>query len=380
MKKTCIILFAIAFLLAFLVCCEKEEDFNPGFPSAEFIADGKYEGEYWPTEQWKTCKPEEVGMDSETLREMNEEIVLLLKLHFDVHNVLIIRKRYIVAEQYYSEDYGRDSLHRVYSCTKSIISATMGIAMEEGYISGVETPVLGFFPEYSIEYPEGKEDITLKHMLTMSAGFDWHETDFHYSDEQNTYNSWVTSSDRIKFLLDRPLSDIPGSRFNYNTGISHVLSAVIQKQTGIRTDSFAVNRLFNPLGISDYYWHIDPNGIANGGSGIWLKPRDLAKIGLLYLNMGRWEQNQVIPDDWVAESLDKHILRGDIPDFYYGYQWWIHPYGLCAAVGYAGQVLMLIPELELIIVFNNNFNESDSSQLETPWRLLDNYIIPSVRQ
>ena len=378
MKKEYIIAFLVAVLFAILNCCEKEKDFNPEFPSVDFITDGTYEGEYWPTVQWRTCTPEAVGMDSETLREMNEDIVLLLKLHIDFHSVIIIRKGYIVAEQYYSEDYGVDSLHRIYSCTKSITSAALGIAIEERYLNHVGQSLLSFFPEYSPENPEGKENITLKHMLTMSAGFDWHEMDFPYSDDQNTYNSWVTSNDRIKFLLDRPLSDFPGSRFNYNTGISHALSAVIQKQTGTRTDSFTVSRIFDPLGISDYYWHIDPNGIANGGSGVWLKPRDLAKIGLLYMNNGKWDQNQVVPQNWVAESLGKHILRGDIPDFYYGYQWWVHKDGLYAAVGYGGQVLMLIPDLELIMIFNNNLDESDSFQQETPWRLLDTYIIPAV--
>ena len=378
MKREYIVVFLFVLLFAILNCCEKEEDFNPEFPSADFIADGTYEGEYWPTAQWRTCTPEAVGMDSETLREMNEDIVLLLKLHIDVHSVVIIRKGYIVAEQYYSEDYDLDSPHPIYSCAKSITSAAVGIAMEEGYLSDVNQPLLNFFPEYSIEYPQGKENITLKHMLTMSAGFEWHEMDFPYSDDQNTYNSWANSEDRIEFLLNRPLSDVPGSRFNYNTAISHTLSAVIQKQTGTRTDSFVVSRLFTPLGISDYYWHIDPNGIAYGGGGVRLKPRDLAKIGLLYMNNGKWDQDQIVPQNWVSESLEKHILRGDIPDFYYGYQWWVHKEGLYAAVGYGGQVLMLIPDLELIVVFNNYLKETDSFQLEAPWRLLETYIIPAV--
>ena len=372
-----ILLVFIAFTFA---SCEKEDDFNPRFPSADFVAKGTYQGSYWPTDEWRTCKPEEVGMDSKKLKEMNEDIVLLLELHIDIQNVLIIRNGYIVAEQYYSDDFGVDSLHRIYSCTKSITSAAMGIAIDEDYISGVNQSLLTYFPEYSVENPEGKESITLEHMLTMSAGFDWHETDYSYSDDRNTYNPWVTSDDRVKFLLDRSLSDIPGTTFNYNTGISHTLSAVIQKQTGTRTDSFVVEKLFTPLGISDYYWHIDPNGVANGGSGVRLTARDLAKFGLLYMNNGQWDQSQIVPETWVNESLSQKIVRGDIPGFYYGYQWWVHEDGLKAAVGYAGQVLLLIPEYDLIVVFNNYLDETDSFQLLTPWRLLDTYIIPSVNE
>ena len=149
-------MLVVTFLVV-IISCEKEEDFNPKFPAKKFVATGTYQGEYWPTNEWRSCSPEEVGMDPKKLKEMNEDIVILLKLHIDVRSVVIIRNGYIVAEQYYSEDYGADSLHRIYSCTKSITSAAMGIAIDEGFIADEYQPLLSFFPEYSVRNPGKKE-------------------------------------------------------------------------------------------------------------------------------------------------------------------------------------------------------------------------------
>ena len=144
-------------------------------------------------------------------------------------------------------------------------------------------------------------------------------------------------------------------------------------------DTFVQQELFTPLGISDFYWSINQDGAAKGYSGLYLRPCDLAKFGLLYLKNGVWEDKQLIPESWVAESTGKQILRGDIPGFYYGYQWWVHEDGLIAAVGFGGQILMLIPEHDLIVLFNNYHNEADNFQNETPWRLLNTFILPAIQ-
>ncbi|HEC45011.1 MAG TPA: class C beta-lactamase-related serine hydrolase [Bacteroides sp.] len=133
-----------------------------------------------------------------------------------------------------------------------------------------------------------------------------------------------------------------------------------------------------PLGISDYNWSINQDGAAKGYAGLSLSPRDLAKFGLLYLNEGTWDDKQIIPESWIGESTEKHILRGDIPGFYYGYQWWVHESGLYAAVGYGGQLLMVDPEFDLVIVFTNYYSQTDWFQTETPWRLLETHIIPAI--
>jgi len=374
-----------AFYILSLICvplllasCAQDKDFSFTFPSRAILASGPHEGPYWPTEDRRSCSPEEVGMDPDLLRKMNEDMVLQKKLHIDVHSVIVIRKGYIVAEQYYTDDFSSDSLHYVFSCTKSVTSAAFGVANDRGLIPSLDTPLLNFFPEYKVAYPEGKDEITLEHALSMTDGFEWYELQYLYSDERNTFRQWRDSDGSIQFILDRPLLNSPGESFNYNSGISQLLSIILQKQTGVRLDSFAAREIFSPLGISDYYWSLNQDGSAKGYAGLYLRPRDLAKFGLLYLNDGSWEDQQLISEAWIIESTSKHILRGDIPGMYYGYQWWVHEGGLVAAVGFGGQILMLIPDYDLIVLFNNDHNEADGFQMETPWRLLDTFIIPSI--
>jgi len=226
--------------------------------------------------------------------------------------------------------------------------------------------------------PDGKDRITLKHALTMSDGLEWYEFQYLYGDDRNTLTQWRRQGGSIQFILDKPLKEPPGSSFNYNSGISHLLSVILQKQTGMRLDSFVRQEIFTPLGIDDYHWTINQDGAAKGYAGLYLRPRDLAKFGLLYLNNGMWENKQIVPRSWVEESTGQQILRNDIPGFYYGYQWWVHETGLIAAVGYGGQVLMILPEYELVVLFTNYHNESDDSQTYTPWRILDTFIIPAI--
>ena len=319
-------------------------------------------------------------MDEEKLGKMNEEFAILLELHAAMHSVIVIRKGYIVAEQYYSEEYSKDSLHRIYSCTKSFTSAALGIAMDEGYLSSVDQKIVDFFPEYTLENPDPqKNEITIHDFLTMSAGLEWKEIDYPYDDDRNSYNLWMASDDHVKYVLDRPLAYPPGSQYDYNTGISHVLSAIIGKTTGTRTDEYVRDHIFEPLGISDYYWPRDNQGIPYGGTGLRLKPRDLAKFGYLYLKNGMWEGEQVVPEAWVTASIQPYIQRRYITDYYYGYQWWIDPDGSFSAVGYAGQWLFVVPEHDLVVVFNNNFDESEWLQVSTPARMMEEYILPAVQ-
>jgi CubicO group peptidase (beta-lactamase class C family) len=378
MGRSAIYIWLIIALLLPGTACEKDRDFNSDFPSRAILGSGPYQGSYWPTDGWKSCAPEEVGMDSELLRKMNEDMVLQMRLHIDVHSVIVIRKGYIVSEQYYADEYSSDSLHYVFSCTKSVTSAALGIASDRGLLPSLDIPIIDFFPEYQVKNPDGKDAITLEHALTMTDGFEWYELQYLYSDDRNTFRQWRNSDGSIQFILDQPLLTTPGESFNYNSGISHLLSIILQKQTGMRLDSFAAQEIFHPLGISDYYWSVNQEGAARGYSGLYLRPRDLAKFGLLYLNGGLWEDRQLISESWVTESTSKHILRGDIPGMYYGYQWWVHEDGLIAAVGFGGQILMLIPEYDLIVLFNNYHNEADGFQMETPWRLLDTFIIPAI--
>ncbi len=359
--------------------CTKETDYDPRFPANKFVKGGIYEGNYWPTNGWKSCAPEDVGMDSEKLKQLNEEISILLKIHADIHSVLVIKNGYIIAEQYYSEEFTAESIHRINSCTKSITSALIGIALNKGIISNVNEKMADFFPEYEIEnLTADKQNITLEQMLTMSTGLEWYEMEYSYDDERNSFYQWARSDDRVKYVLDLPIAEIPGTVYNYNSGVSHMLSAIIQKKSGMRTDSFAMKNLFEPLGINDFFWRYDSNRISNGGHGLRLSPRDMAKFGYLYLKNGLWDANQIVPENWVKESSKPKIQRKYIKDFYYGYQWWVSPDDYYCAVGYAGQWIYIVPNSDLVVVFTNSLNEEEYLQITTPERLFRTYILPAV--
>ncbi|MGW8316490.1 MAG: serine hydrolase domain-containing protein, partial [Bacteroidales bacterium] len=298
--------------------------------------------------------------------------------HVDVNSVTIIKDGYVVAEQYYSDEYSADSLHAIYSCTKSLVSALLGIAIDQGFVGDEYDLMVSYFQDREIaNLTESKQEVTLWHLLTMSAGFEWYELEYPYGDERNTFYNFVRSSDQVQFVLDRPMSADPGMEFSYNSGISHLISAIIQKSTGIRSDSFALEEIFTPLGINQYYWPIDGQGVAFGGHGARMRPRDMAKFGYLYLKNGMWDGAQLIPAAWVEKSRQKHMERKYIPDSFYGYQWWVSD-DYYAAVGYAGQWIMVVPEYDLVVVFTNNFDEGDEPQWSTPERLLNTYILPAI--
>lgn len=359
--------------------CENYDD-DPVFPASAFIADGAYQGEYWPTEAWRTCAPEEVDMDPVKLKELNEEIRVLLEIEVDVHSIIIVRKGYIVAEQYYSEYYGPADPHSIHSCTKSITSALLGISLRQGFLSSVNEKIIDFFPEYKIEnLSEDKKKITVEHLLTMSSGLDWHEIEYPYGDSRNTFRQWYDDGAKVKFVLDRPTIAPPGEVFAYSSGSSHVLSALVKKLTGVRADSFAMEHLLSPIGIDEIYWPTDDQGVPLGGSGARLTPRDMARFGYLYLKMGNWDGKQIVPEVWVERSQQKHMARAYIPDSYYGYQFWVSDYGTYSAVGFQGQWITIVPEHDLVVVFNNKLAEGDDFQWSTPERLLTTYILPALQ-
>lgn len=359
--------------------CENYDD-DPVFPASDFIAVGEYQGDYWPTSAWRSCAPEKVGMNPVKLKELNEEIRVLLEMQVDVHSIVIVRKGYIIAEQYYSENYGPGDLHRIFSCTKSITSALLGISLKQGYLSDVNEKMIDFFPEYEIKnLTDDKRDITLEHLLTMSSGLEWHEIEYPYGDDRNTFRQWYDGGALVKFVLDRPTIAPPGKEFAYSSGSSHVLSALVKKLTGVRADSFAMQHLLSPIGIDEIYWPTDDEGVPLGGSGARLCPRDMARFGYLYLNNGNWDGKQIIPEDWVKLSQQKHMARKFIPDAYYGYQFWVSDYGTYSAVGYQGQWIIIIPDHDLVVVFNNGFVEADDFQWSTPERLLTTYILPALQ-
>ena len=296
--------------------------------------------DYWPTTGWLTSTPEEQGMNSSLLDEFVDAIE---DYSLTLLSYLVIRNGYLILEGYPDPDYNQSTLKHVWSVTKSITSALVGMALGAGDLTSLDELVVDFFPDKTIaNLDEDKQSITVEHLLTMSAGFEW-------SSATDPFDM-MDSPDWIQYVLDKPMADVPGETFNYNSGASHLLSAIVNRTTGIPTQSYADTYLFQPLGISDYEWIIDPQGVASGHAGLNMTPRDMAKFGFLYLNNGTWDGEQIVPSTWVSASTQVQAPEED-----YGFQWWIDPErDAYYAFGRDGQYIWVQPKNDLIVVFTSS--------------------------
>jgi CubicO group peptidase (beta-lactamase class C family) len=322
-------------------------------------------------------------MHTELLSNLEREIKARFR---DINAFLIVNRGYLVFERYYGGS-GQDDTHLVASVTKSFISALIGIAIDQGFIEGVHQSVLGFFPEYSPgAHDHLKRQMTIRHLLTMTAGFQWrtgarnHEL---YIDRLRRSKDWVA------FILDLPVRERSFGAFQYNSGASHLLSAIITRSTGRCAQELAAEHLFEPIGIdqpatnmqhtysqADVFrnravgWPKDPQGTSIGGWGLVLKPRDMARFGYLYLNGGLWDSEQIIPQKWVEDSVTPHTPG-------YGYQWWLRDVnGVFAfsAVGQGGQHIFCIPQKDLVVVVASK----PGSRWRDRWLLLEEFVVPAV--
>lgn len=338
-------------------------------PAAEPDADTAQGQGPWLHKSLQSPGSEPRGFSSTQETQIFEEIE---DRNLDLHGVLVVRNGYILAEKYYPP-YEQDVEHEIFSVTKSIISALVGIAIEEGYIESVDQKVSTFFPDRITVNPDPRKDqITLEHLLTMTSGFDWDESDALFA-------QMVRNLDWVQFVLDRPMMEEPGTRFNYSSGNAHLLSAILQVATGMSTMNFAQAYLFDPLGISHITWQTDPSGIPIGGWGLSLMPRDMAKIGALYLNNGVWNGRQIVPARWVRASTEEHV-RIDEPlepwELHLGYAWWLHEFGAYAAHGKGGQFIFVLPSLGLVVVYTGGLDDNSFTE---PELLLRDVILPAVQ-
>ncbi len=322
-----------------------------------------------PDTYWKTATPIEVNMRSEILNAM---INYLEREIHEIFSVVIIRNGFIVKE-WYTYGYNSNSLFKLYSATKSVTSILIGIARDMGFISNVSQLMLDYFPNRTIQNLDAeKESITIEHLLSMTAGFDWPEWDVSYFDINNIFNTWKVNDDLVQFVLDRPINSTPGEKFNYNTGISHLLGAILEEATNSSMDYFANKYLFEPLEINSTLWDYDPDGLPLGGEGLYLRARDMAKIGYLFLNKGIWGEDQIISAEWVNTSTSKRVNVSNSSD--YGYQWWISKiYDSYWASGFGGQQIHVFPEDDLVVVFTGWDLDRGLS-----WDLIDSFILPSI--
>jgi CubicO group peptidase (beta-lactamase class C family) len=293
---------------------------------------------YYPDDAWRTSTPEEQGVDSKYLVAMLRNIQ---SAKLDLHSLLIIRNGYMISEVYW-EPYHRGTTHDIKSASKSIMSALVGIALEKKSLKGLDQKITEFFPEY-VDEPL-KKDISLRDLLTMRSGLNWQE-------------GAGPSPFDIKNWRMVSMRDKPGGRFEYNTALPHMMSAILTKTSKTSTRDFAGSFLFSPLGVKGYEWKKGDDGYYCGGSEIFMTPRDMAKFGYLFLRNGSWSGVQVVPSSWIRESTSGKVKLASGNGFYtgldYGYWWWVQEKAYMAW-GAGGQYIIVRPDLDLVVVITAN--------------------------
>ncbi len=350
--------------------------------------------EVWPTKRWPTTTPRAAGLDPKALADFDAEIAG--GKYGNVDSFLVIRNGKLAFERSYKRNYDqiyaeqartpgplnphdptgpynyfnpwwhpyyrRGDLHTMQSASKTVTSVAIGTAIAHNEFPELDTPILKFFDNGKVAHlDDRKRRITLRHLLTMTAGFDWNEN-LPYNDPNNAASLMEASADWIQFVIDRPMAADPGTVFNYNSGVTELLSYIFRKATGKDLEEYAARNLFAPLGM-DYYWKRAPYGLVDTEGGLYLKTQDLAKIGYLFLHNGMWDGKQIVPAAWVKASVlpSTTVSTNGVK---YGFQWWLYPYGddhshvAWAASGFGGQAMIVLPEYDLIISY-------------TGWNILD---------
>jgi hypothetical protein len=307
-------------------------------------------------------------MSSEILSDM---IDLLWQKNHEIDSILIVRNGFVVLDTY-SYPQKPETKHTLFSCTKSVVSALIGIAIEKGYIKSIDQPLLSFFPEKIPENPDSrKQKITLKHVLKMATGLDCKDS---YLYGRKELWDMQDSEDWTQHVINLPMKENPDSRFEYCNGASYLLTAVLQKTTKSTGLEFAKEHLFNPLGITDIAWKSNAQGITIGYVGLYMRPRDMARFGYLYLMNGKWGDRQIVPAHWVAEST-RSLISAD-SNTGYGYQWWVMSPERYAAIGYSGQRIYVIKDKNMVVAFTSMLQERKES---LPYGILMGYILPAVK-
>ena len=334
------------FILIQVACNRIAEDIS----IRRFIASGNYSGAYWPTDDWRRCSPEEVGLNSDTLYQAYEYAA---EEPHNTHGLIIVKDGYIVGEEYL-KGHNQSSRFTSYSVAKSVLSALFGIAITEGIIPDIDAPAHTFLPRWQRNGVDPlKLQITIRHLLGMASGIEWNED---YSDPDNDIQRMVNSGNYLKYVLDLPLKHQPFTVWQYNTGNSIILSGILQNTAGQTALDYTRNRLFEPIGMADTSWESDATGMTVGGWGIVTTLRNYAKFALLYLNKGLWGNQQLIPQAWIEKTslpINNYI-------WFYGLHWWLLkgfddfsgsglPDNIILAQGIHGQLLYVIPDSGIIV-------------------------------
>ena len=367
----------------------------------------------WPGAEWPVSTPEAEGVDPAAIAALIADIdagryglidhFLLIRNgrviadrhwdHGDRYAELLLEQDDTVNHQYNYDHpawhpYYRDTdLHSLQSVTKSVLSVAFGIAVDAGRIPGAEAAVWPYFEAYGADPSElRRAAATLEDFLTMRSGIDWARRGQTYDDPTHPTVELEASEDWVGYTVGRPVGTDPGTRFDYNDGVSVLLGKIVTDATGQRVDAWAEERLFGPIGIDEYYWKLTPMGEVDTEGGLYLSAHDLARIGYLMLREGEWDGRQVVSREWVRASTAPVVADvypgNNRQDSGYGYQWWIPVQEdgetrVFAGNGYGGQFVHVVPEQDLVSVFNG-WTLHQRVEMAS-WMAMVDRIIPAVR-
>jgi CubicO group peptidase (beta-lactamase class C family) len=319
------------------------------------------------------------------------------------HGIVVLRNDRLVLERYFEgEDAARgigsigrvthtaDTLHDLRSCSKSIVGLLYGIALQQGKVLPPEAPLFSAFPEYAdLADKDGRDRLTIQHVLTMTMGTDWDESSLFYTDPRNSETAMDNAADRYRYVLERRVVDTPGAHWSYCGGATALLARMIAKGSGKTLHEFARENLFDPLGMGPTEWAAGPDGEPFAASGARMSVRDLSRIGAMMLHGGKVDERAVVPADWVTRCITPVIGAGETRR--YGYQWFMRDIGFGKPKGWAygrlehmwfaqgegGQRLFIIPALQLVVaVTSGNYGRED--QGIPPERVLREVVLESI--
>jgi CubicO group peptidase (beta-lactamase class C family) len=351
---------------------------------AEAIGDG-----------WTVAAPEDLGLDGARLCDL--EAFLKQWPGANIHALVVVRHGKLVLEHYLAGQdvrFASEALgvvhftpttkHDVRSISKSVTALLVGIALAEGRYPPLDSAVIDSFPEYAdLRTPENAR-ITFRDLLTMSAGWKWDES-APWQSADNTERPMFEAADPYRFIWERPVAAPPGTVFAYSGGATTLLAGVLAKTTGRRIDDYAREKLFGPLGITDFEWLEFPNAkLVAAFAGLRLRPRDLAKIGQLMASGGLWNGKRVLPEGWVEESTRPRLNTDGL--YFYGYQWWLgrslwrgRTLDWIGGLGLGGQRLFVVPALDLVVAVNSAHYRGPLQGI-IPLAILNRFVLPAIRE
>jgi CubicO group peptidase (beta-lactamase class C family) len=352
------------------------------------------------------------GLDVGTLNEVNIDQQMILKAaasiqqgkYKEVHALLIYKDKKLVFEEYFKGhiyqwdgpgyhgehvQWDRDMLHHTMSCTKSFTSACIGIAIEQGFIDDVHQSIFNYLPGHQHLNSDGKDRITIEHLLTMTSGLQWNEWGAPHGTSANDIDRiYLDCEDPVTCVLERSLQNEPGQKFTYNGGGMIILGEILNNAANMNIDRFSMEYLFRPLGVDSTIWYQFENGTIAAEGSLYLTPRNMIKFGAVYLHGGAWHGKQIVPEDWVEKSKVPYNnntgIRIPIDDSGrngYAYSWWTNELSLrgrktkiFSASGWGGQAITVIPDKNMVVVFTGG-NYAGRKKLH---EILERFILPSV--